>query len=87
LNKEKPDTCFSCGIKNKRVEAQGIWYCPNALCQGCGGAWFRATLESYKECCGNGRHTVDEVEWLTKGIIRNKENKIKITYFHRSKNE
>lgn len=82
--KENPKmyTCFSCGLFNERVECQGIWFCPNALCMGAGGAWFRRTLDSYQEV-EYDRHTVDENEWLKKGIKLNKKNKIKIKEFYR----
>ena len=63
---ENTYTCFYCHITHDQVECQGIWYCPNALCTGPGGAWFRGTLKSYMEV-PNGRHTVDEKEWLKKG--------------------
>lgn len=68
-------TCGSCGYKDKQVECAGMFHCPNALCTGAGGAWFRATLKSYKDIDGNmygcGRHTVDELEYLIKGVIHN----------------
>lgn len=74
--------CFSCGIKHPKVEVKGIFYCPNALCMGCGGGWFRQRLNSYMEVEYN-RHIVDEKEWLKKGILYNKENKIRRTrFFH-----
>lgn len=74
--------CFSCGLLHPQVEAQGMWYCPNALCQGSGGAWFRAKLDSYREN-DNYTHTVDEVEWLAKGKEHNKQNKIRHKMFIR----
>lgn len=84
----KSYTCFSCGLLHQKVECQGIWYCPNALCMGCGGGWFRNKLNSYKECNdGSGCHTVDEDEWLKKGIIHNKNNKIRRTAFRRTNKE
>lgn len=69
------ETCFSCEIEHPSVEAQGIWYCPNALCRGSGGAWFRSNLDSYKDN-GDGYHSVDEKEWLRKGKKYNKKNNI-----------
>ena len=80
------DTCFSCGILHPKVEAQGIWYCPNALCCGCGGGWFRKKLISYKENSDN-THCVDENEWLIKGIEYNKKNKIRRRTFRRKRFE
>jgi len=82
----KSYTCFSCRLLHARVECEGIWHCPNALCTGCGGAWFRQTLDSYKEC-SSATHTVDEDEWLPKGILHNKKNKIKRTTFHRTQDK
>jgi hypothetical protein len=58
--------CWYCGLHHTQVEASGVYYCPNPLCSGPGGAWFRATLESYKE--EGNRHSVDPVEWLEKGL-------------------
>lgn len=72
----EPETCFACALTHPKVEARGIWYCPNALCRGCGGAWFRIELDSYKDV-DNNRHTVDPDEWLEKGIKYNKENNIR----------
>lgn len=81
----KTYTCFSCGLFHEKVEAQGIWYCPNALCMGCGGGWFRQTLKSYKELDDASRdHTVDHDEWLKKGIIHNREHKIDRDNFQRN---
>ncbi len=70
------ETCFSCKLKHPSVEATGIWHCPNALCRGCGAAWFRRTLDSYKDEM-DGTHTVDDKEWIEKGRIYNKEKKIR----------
>lgn len=53
--------CFYCGLRDGKVEAGGIWYCPNGHCPGPGGAWFRAKLKSYRDD-GSG-HTVDGDEW------------------------
>lgn len=86
--KENPKsyTCFSCGVQHEKVECQGIYYCPNALCMGCGGGWFRQTLNSYHEVQGapNGGHTVDYNEWLKKGTIHNKKHGIKRKSFYRT---
>lgn len=73
-NKEK---CQSCHIVHKQVECIGIFHCPNALCRGSGGAWFRHKLDSYKET-HSGMHTVDEEEYFLKGTEYNKKNKIKV---------
>ena len=67
--------CGSCKISHPKVEAGGLWYCPNALCRGAGGAWFRRRLDSYKENY-DGTHCVDETELRAKGREENKKNKI-----------
>lgn len=76
------EQCFSCGIKHKGVECIGIFHCPNALCLGCGGGWFRQRLDSYEDS-EDGYHTVDEGEWLEKGRTYNKENGIRRSRFYR----
>jgi len=35
--------CFACGLKDKRVEAGGLWFCPNPYCLGCGAFLLRTT--------------------------------------------
>jgi hypothetical protein len=72
---EKP-TCLSCGIKHSEVEANGVWFCPNALCKGMGALWFRSTLDSFKN--HHLWHTVDENERLVKGKLHNKMRGIEI---------
>lgn len=59
-------TCWYCGLHHTKVEAGGVYYCPNPLCTGPGGAWFRATLKSFKD--EGQRHSVDPVEWLERGL-------------------
>jgi hypothetical protein len=60
-------TCYYCHLRHKQVEAGGVWHCPNPLCTGPGGAYFRSKLTSYKEV-ENARHTVDYAEWLNASI-------------------
>jgi len=62
--------CYYCGIKYlEKVECCGVNYCPNPLCTGPGGAWFRVNLKSCKETSKSPeRHTVDHEEWLQKGL-------------------
>lgn len=81
---KKSYTCGSCGLLNPKVEARGIWHCPNALCQGSGGAWFRRTLKSYRDISAS-QHTVDEKEWRKKGREYNSKNKIPRQSFRRMK--
>lgn len=60
-------TCLFCTIgHHKSVECGGIYYCPNPLCTGSGGAWFRTKLRSYK-ATSDTRHTVDWEEWAIYG--------------------
>jgi hypothetical protein len=55
--------CYFCGLSHKRVEAGGMWFCPNFTCMGPGNHGFRKrNLKSYKEV-ENQRHTVDDQEW------------------------
>lgn len=82
----KNHTCFSCGLVHERVEAQGIWNCPNALCVGSGAAWFRKTLKSYKYNY-RGEDTINENEWLDKGIVYNQENGIDRDNFFRTNDQ
>lgn len=54
-------TCYYCKLKHPKVEAAGIFHCPNKLCTGPGAAYFRRTLQSYKEN-SDGTHFVDNKE-------------------------
>lgn len=74
---EKSFTCFYCDITHDKVECEGMLHCPNALCPGPGGGWFRYTLDSYEEV-ENMRHTVDEKEWHEKGKVHNERNNIMV---------
>lgn len=76
------ETCGSCGITHKSVECSGIWHCPNALCLGSGGGYFRITLKSYKDN-HDGTHSVDRIEWRMKGIIHNLKKGIYRFRFYR----
>lgn len=78
---------MSCGLIHPEVEASGMWYCPNALCKGVGGAWFRATLDSYVECKKTHTHTIDEDEWQKKGKAYNKKHNIYRQELVRKNNE
>ena len=87
MNPVEIETCQSCGITHKSVECIGIIYCPNALCMGSGGGWFRSKLASLNVIPGTAdmEHTVDEEEWLRKGIEHNKAHGIKRSRFMRAK--
>ena len=58
--------CCYCHLEDKLVEAGGVFYCPNPLCMGPGGAWFRSGLDSFRLVDG-GRHSVETDEWENKG--------------------
>ena len=57
-------TCFYCGLADTKVEAGGIWWCPNFTCEGPGGHSHRRNLKSYVEH-PDGTHTVDPKEWAS----------------------
>ena len=73
------EKCYYCNLINEKIEASGMWYCPNPRCTGPGAAWFRRTLKSYEESQG-GTHTVDEKEWNKKSKQYIKENKINLIF-------
>ena len=62
-----PGTCHYCHLTHPKVEAGGVWYCPNPLCTGPGAAYFRAKLKSYHEEA-HGRHSVDSDEMAAFGL-------------------
>ena len=59
---KKLDThdCYYCGCHDTKVEAGGMWHCPNPHCTGCGVAWFCSKLKSYKN--RGDRYTVNGYE-------------------------
>lgn len=69
INVHEAETCMSCGITHKKVEARGIYECPNPLCTVSGASWFRMTLDSYEEDAPRMSHTIDSWELLAKGIL------------------
>lgn len=60
-------TCHYCQLTHRKVEAGGMWHCPNVLCTGPGAGYWRSTLLSYREVKG-GRHTVDHEEARVRGL-------------------
>lgn len=58
-------TCYYCQLVHHLVEAGGVHYCPNRLCNGPGGWGHRAKMASYRELA-DGKHTVDADELVTK---------------------
>jgi ribosomal protein L37AE/L43A len=67
-------TCYYCKLGHKKVEAGGVWHCPNVACSGPGAHYHRRKLLSYKET-GDGKHTVDWGEWKMMAEEFLKENK------------
>lgn len=58
------ETCGSCGVVDKEVEAAGIYHCPIEVCHSAGAAYHREKWDSYKVVEGGpgGRHTIDPKE-------------------------
>jgi hypothetical protein len=56
-------TCYYCNLADEKVEAGGLWHCPNFTCTGPGGHSHRRTLKSYKEDV-DGKHTIDIEDWM-----------------------
>lgn len=54
--------CYYCGLVDSRVEASGVYHCPNVLCMGPGAGYWRSKLKSYAEDGCDHRHTVDAAE-------------------------
>jgi hypothetical protein len=52
--------CYYCKLRDDRVEAGGVYFCPNPLCTGCGATPHRRKLKSYVEE-SNG-HSIDMQE-------------------------
>jgi hypothetical protein len=63
-----PSTCYYCGLTHERVEARGVYHCPNVLCTGCGAATWRRWLPSYRDVSGTMSHTVDDEEMVGFGL-------------------
>ena len=59
--------CYSCGLKHRKVEAGGIYYCPNPFCTISGATWFRKQLESFEPSLDN-TYTVDNKEWYSTAV-------------------
>lgn len=57
-------TCYYCNLAHKKVEAGGMWYCPNIACKGPGGTYYRSKL---KGTINKGSTSeVDCIEWRNK---------------------
>lgn len=55
--------CYYCGLVHAKVEAGGVYYCPNRLCIGPGAWSHRKGLKSYQELTDGG-YTVDPQDVL-----------------------
>lgn len=62
MSKRDPNTCISCGLTHRLVEAGGVYHCPNKACTVSGNANYRSSLPSFREL-SDGTHTVDWKEW------------------------
>jgi len=73
--------CYYCHVLHKSVECHGMYYCPNPLCTGPGGGWFRNKLKSYEETGGpHDQHSVDQKEWNRKAEAYIKKEKLKLKF-------
>jgi hypothetical protein len=60
-------TCHYCDLTHKRVEAGGMWFCPNPACVGPGAAYWRSQhLKSYRD--KGDQYTVDPKEMYHRGL-------------------
>lgn len=57
--------CIYCKLQHSRVEAGGLWFCPNVLCPGPGATYWRSQLKSYRDN-EDGTYSVDSREVLDK---------------------
>lgn len=54
--------CYYCGLAHHRVEAGGMWHCPNIACHGPGNSYFRGKLPSTRN--EDNHQIVDDAEWM-----------------------
>lgn len=66
--------CGGCGIEDGRVEAGGIYYCPNPFCSATGATNVRveAGMQTYEAESGSSLMT-DKGAWLWAWMLRNAE--------------
>lgn len=57
--------CRGCGLADDRVEAGGVWYCPNEVCTATGAQTHRMKLPSFRN--GIDHHIVDAWEVIAHG--------------------
>jgi hypothetical protein len=67
--------CGGCGLKDSRVEAGGVYYCPNPACRASGASWFKHKLNTF-ENLDNSSYKVDPDdlvlsvnEWLLNNVV------------------
>lgn len=73
--------CFYCGLEDDKVEAGGVWYCPNPLCTGPGVTnWFASKLKSYRDMGSSGGTASEEeiVQEANKYLNEHKELRAKV---------
>jgi ribosomal protein L37AE/L43A len=63
--------CYYCGLSDKKVEAGGMWCCPNIACHGPGNSYYRSKLPSTIN--RDGAQEVDDWEWM-ESVEKNKES-------------
>lgn len=60
-------TCISCGLVDDKVEAGGIYYCPNPFCTASGSTnWKIENLNTRR--IGSSIEVVNYDGWLEKGV-------------------
>ena len=57
-------TCIGCGLTDKRVEAGGIYYCPNPACTAVGAYWARSKLKSFTPSDDGRTYRIDADELI-----------------------
>lgn len=60
-------TCISCGLKDKTVEAGGIYYCPNPFCSVSGATNWKINNLHVQET-SSGVELLSTDNWLEKGM-------------------
>lgn len=56
--------CIGCGLADRRVEAGGIYYCPNPACTAVGAYWSRRELASFKDIPEENKYIIDTEELI-----------------------
>ena len=66
--------CHYCGLSHLKVEAGGVWHCPNITCSGPGNCYFASKLKSAKKISSGGIE-IDVLELLEVAKARSLEEK------------